>query len=107
MDHKYTTMKIPSDYIEGYEAARARDPETASNYVAHTTIGDPEADYVVERLAPLGQEESRRLIRAGMNSDEEALRSAPSYILDFFKGMEDPPDWVDFSAYIPGNSYVS
>ena len=95
-------MKIPSDYIQGYEAARSRDPETASNYVAHTTIGDPEADYVVERLAPLGQEESRRLIRAGMNSDEETLRDAPSYIRDFFKGMEDPPDWVDFSAYIPG-----
>ena len=95
-------MKIPSDYIEGYEAARSLDPEIASNYVAHTTIGDPEADYVVERLAPLGQEESRRLIRAGMNSDAEALRDAPSYIRDFFKGVEDPPDWADLSAYIPG-----
>ena len=69
-------MKIPSDYIQGYEAARLRDPETASNYVAHTTIGDPEADYVIERLAPLGQEESRRLIRAGMNNDEDTLQNA-------------------------------
>ena len=95
-------MKIPSDYIQGYEAARSRDPETASNYVAHTTIGDPEADYVVERLAPLGPEESWPLIEAGMNNDEDALRDAPSYLRDFFKGMEAPPDWVDFPAHIPG-----
>ena len=95
-------MRIPSDYIEGYEAARALDPETASNYVAHTTIGDPEADYVIERLAPLGQEESRRLIRAGMNKDESVLRDAPSYLRDFFKSMEEPPDWVDFSSHIYG-----
>ena len=55
------TMRIPSDYIEGYEAARALDPEMASNYVAHTTVGDPEADYVIERLSPnWTQEESRR-----------------------------------------------
>lgn len=96
------TMRIPSDYVEGYEAARALDPETASNYVAHTMVGDPEADYVIERLSELGPEESWPLIQAGMNNDEDALRDAPSYVRDFFKGMEDPPDWVDYSAYYPG-----
>ncbi len=95
-------MKIPSDYIEGYETARPLDPEMASNYVAHTTIADPEADYVVERLSSLRPEESWPLIEAGMNNDEDALRDAPSYLHDFFKGIEDPPDWVDFSAHIPG-----
>ena len=95
-------MKIPSDYIEGYEAARALDPEIASNYVAHTMIGDPEADYIIERLAELDSEESRLLIRAGMNKDEDALRNAPAYLRDFFRGMENPPDWVDPSGYIPG-----
>ena len=96
------TMRIPSDYVEGYDAARALDPELASNYVAHTTVGDPEADYVIERLSELDSEESRLLIRAGMNKDEDALQNAPSYIRDFFKGIEDPPDWVDYSAYYPG-----
>lgn len=95
-------MKIPSDYVEGYEAARALDPEIASNYVAHTMVGDPEADYVVERLSELGPEESWSLIQAGMNGDEGVLKDAPSYVRDFFKEMENPPDWVDFSSYIPG-----
>ena len=97
-----TALDIPSDYVEGYEAARALDPEAASNYIAHTMLGDPEADYVVERLSPLGQEESRRLIRAGMNKDEETLRAAPSYLRDFFKGIEEWPAWVDLSSRIPG-----
>ena len=95
-------MKIPSDYVEGYEVARSLDPETASNYLAHTTIGDPEADYVIERLAPLGQEESRVLIRAGMNKDESVLRDAPSYLRDFFNRIEEPPDWIDLSDLTPG-----
>ena len=96
------SMNIPSDYVEGYEAARALDPEMASNYIAHATVADPEADYVIERLAELGSEKSRLLIRAGMDNDEDALRDAPSYLRDFFKGIEDPPDWVDYSAYYPG-----
>ena len=95
-------MKIPSDYVEGYDTARVLDPEMASDYVAHTMVGDPEADYVIERLSELGPEESWPLIEAGMNNDKDALRDAPSYLRDFFKGMEDPPDWVDPSGYIPG-----
>ncbi len=95
-------MKIPSDYIEGYEKARLLDPETASNYVAHTIIGDPEADYVIERLSELGPGESNRLIQVEMNNHGDSASDVPSYLRDFFKGMEDPPDWVDFSAHIPG-----
>ena len=36
--------------MAGYERARLVEPEIADNYVAHTTIGDPEADPVVDLL---------------------------------------------------------
>ena len=95
-------MKIPTDYETGYKTASALDPEMACNYVAHTMVGDPEADYVVERLLSLEPEEAELLIQAGMNNDRDALRDAPSYVRDFFKGIEDPPDWVDHSEFYPG-----
>ena len=96
-------VKIPSDYVQTYEAARAVNPELADKYVAHTLIGDPEADALMEQLAPLGQVESGRLIRAAMdNPGDSALQYAPPLLLEFFEGIKDPPDWVDFNALIPG-----
>ena len=47
------TMNVPSDYLPGYEKARAVDPDVASCYIEHTTIGDPEADELTEALADL------------------------------------------------------
>ena len=95
-------MKIPTDYIEGYEQARAVDAEAADNYIAHTHIGDPEADALVEVLAPLGQDESSRIIQAGIAQDEEALRDAPQVARDFFAPLETPPAWVDLDSFILG-----
>ena len=95
-------MKIPTDYIEGYERARAVDAEAADNYIAHTHIGDPEADALVEVLAPLGQDESSRIIQAGIAQDEEAMRDAPQVARDFFAPFETPPDWVDLDSFILG-----
>ena len=44
-------MNIPTDYISGYEAARTMDADLASRYVGHTTIGDPDADALMDVLA--------------------------------------------------------
>ena len=41
-------MEAPSDYKAGYEKASLVDKETADNYIAHTRIGDPVMDAVVE-----------------------------------------------------------
>ena len=84
--------KIPSDYLaEGrYEQARLLNPELADNYVAHSLIGDPEADAVIEELAPLGQRELGRLVQAGMERDEDALRDAPPLLREFFHRPGDP-----------------
>ena len=96
-------MSIPSDYNAGYEKARAVAPDIATNYVAHTLIGDPLGEAMTEDLAELGEAESGRLIRAAMNEEgEEALRDAPASLRAFFKDAETPPEWLDYSAFAPG-----
>ena len=95
-------MGMPSCYTTGYEKARALDPERASNYIAHTMIGDPEADAVIEQLAPLGQEKAMQFFRAALDRrDASVLQEAPSLVRDFFERMESPPDWLDLSALTP------
>ena len=95
-------MNIPTDYGPGYEMARALEPEIASNYIAHTAIGDPEADALVQELYSLDPGQSGRFIQAAMDGDEETLAAAPTSLLDFFERIESPPDWVDFPSFIPG-----
>ena len=92
-------MGMPSCYTTGYEKARALDPNGASNYIAHTMIGDPEADAVIEQLAPLGQEKAMQFFRAALDKrDAGVLQEAPPLVRDFFARMESPPDWLDLSA---------
>lgn len=96
-------MKIPSDYIQGHQSARAVNPEMADNYVAHTMVGDPDADALVEELAPLGQAQSARLINAAMTmKDMTALLDAPPILMDFFEKAARPPAWVDLGEFDPG-----
>ena len=95
-------IRIPTDYIEGYEAARGVDSELTDNYIAHTHIGDPEGDALVEALAPFGQEEQGLIIQAGMERNEKVLRDAPQAARDFFESIETPPDWVDLDSFDAG-----
>lgn len=96
-------MKIPSDYIHGYEKARAANPQAADNYVAHTLIGDPDADALVAELAPLGAQKSSRLINAAMTmKDMSVLVDAPPVLLEFFEKAARPPEWVDLDAFDAG-----
>ena len=96
-------MKIPSDYKEGYEKARAVAPQMADNYIAHTTIGDPEADALMEEIKDIDQGLTSHFIGAAMRDiDDPVLRKAPSSLVEFMRGMEPPPDWVDFSEFMPG-----
>ena len=95
-------MKVPRDYIDGYARGREVDPERADNYVAHTMIGDPVAEAAIADLDTLGQEESSRLIGAGMVGDEEVLRGAPRTVGEFFASSAEPPEWVDLPSFLPG-----
>ena len=49
-------MNVPTDYVQGYEQARLVDKEAADNYVAHTTVGDPVMDAIMEELTSLPSE---------------------------------------------------
>ena len=96
-------MEIPSDYIAGYEKAKAVDPGMASNYVAHTMIGDPQADAVIEELSSLGQIEAGRYIRAVLDQeDSEAYHDAPATLHELVRELESPPSWVDLPALDAG-----
>ena len=94
-------MKTPTAYIDGHAKGREADPARADNYVAHATIGDPLAEAMVLDLDAAGQEESSRLIRAGMVGDDGGLRGAPRSVREFFESCE-PPDWVDLPSLLPG-----
>ena len=95
--------EMPSDYIPGFQDACTIDRKMASNYLAHTVVGDPSADELVASLASLPPEESTRLIRTAMNDpDDRALRGAPSTLREFFRAIEAAPPWVDHAAFMPG-----
>ena len=87
------TMNIPTDYIQGYEQARAVSPEIADNYIAHTLIGDPLAEEMAADLEELSPEVQNSLIQAAMNNEgEEALRDAPASLLRFFEQSSTVPE---------------
>ena len=96
-------LNAPSAYAEGYARARAVDRAAADNYIAHTLVGDPVMDAVVEEMAPLPQSRVHEFIRAGMEEDREGLRDAPRLLRDFFIDAPQPdPDWLDRDAFRPG-----
>ena len=96
-------MEIPTDYKLGYEKARAVAPDIAANYIAHTHIGDPLAEAMMDDLEELNPEQSGGLIEAAMNNEsEDALRNAPASLRKFFRESETPPEWLDYSAFAPG-----
>ena len=88
-------LKIPSDYIAGYEKARLVEPEIADNYMAHTAIGDPDADSVVDLLFSMSAEERNHLVQGWMDQDEQVMRDSPEPVRSFFEKLDDAPDWFD------------
>ena len=95
-------LKIPGDYLSGYERARRINPGLAINYIAHTNIGDPAADALVEALSTLSRTQAYRYIEAGVKQDTEALREAPDAVKEFFEVVDEPPDWVSQEDFGPG-----
>ena len=96
-------MRIPSDYVQGHATARTVNADLADNYVAHTMIGDPDADALIEALAPFGQADSSRFINAAMTmKDMSSLLDAPPILMDFFEKAARPPEWADLDAFDPG-----
>ena len=96
-------MKIPSDYQEGYKKALQIDRERATNYIAHTTIGDPLADELVDDLSHLDHSLSADLLKTALSADSSRIgRDAPASLKKFMDSCNDVPEWVDFDAMKPG-----
>lgn len=70
-------MRIPVAYRQGYRKALAVDMDAAYTYVAHTLVGDPVMDAVVEDLAPFPQSEVHRYSQTGMEEDHDGMKDAP------------------------------
>ena len=94
--------RVPTCYTKGFQKASEIDPGTASNYLAHTSIGDPEADAVVEALGTLDPALAMQYISAGMDQNEKKLIGAPSVLRGFLADICTVPDWVNFESFIPG-----
>ncbi|MYD78361.1 MAG: DUF2236 domain-containing protein [Gammaproteobacteria bacterium] len=96
-------MKIPSDYQKGYKKALQIDGERATNYVAHTTIGDPLADELVDDLSHLEHNQSAELLKTALSADSSRIgKDAPASLKKFMEFYDDAPEWVDFDAMKPG-----
>ncbi len=67
----------------------------ASNYIAHTLVGDPLAEAMTEDLEELGPGKSWQLIEAAMEDRPGALRDAPASMREFFEEASAPPEWLD------------
>ena len=110
---KTPAIKPPTDYAAGYEKARAIDEGMASNYIAHTLIGDPLGEEVADDLAALERREATRLVTLGMNdSGDPGMGSAPASLRALFEDAEREPEWLDYKGFDPGvrmfhrNSYL-
>ena len=93
---------LPTDYRINAERALAADPAGASNYLRHTLIGDPEMDAIMEEMSYLPAGDVGLFIHAGMEQDEDTLRSAPEALREFFLSPPPDPPWLDREAFGPG-----
>ena len=95
-------MRVPSAYRFGYRRAIPIDLDTAQNYIAHTTVGDPVMDAIAAELATVPREQVHEFIQAGMQEDRDGLKHAPQLLRDFFTDPPSDPDWFDDDAFRPG-----
>ena len=102
LDVRAAPRRIPTDYQAGYEKARQVAPELADNYIAHTLIGDPEMDALLEELSPFPSDKVAQWIHAGMEEEPDGLREAPEALREFFLSPRPDPPWLDYEAFGPG-----
>ena len=90
---------IPSAYRDGYEKARAVDPDLAEQYIRQTTASDGPADAVMDALAGFDTGEVNRLVQTCMRGGGGGV---PPVLRDFFREVERTPAWFAPEALRPG-----
>ena len=89
-------MEVPNSYIDGYKKARRIAPALATNYIDHTTIGDPLADALIADLAQLPAAEAEHLIKQALTENEAVPATAPASLENFIHTCAQQPPWLDF-----------
>lgn len=96
MTAKPAVEAIPSIYRDGYRAARELDPELADRYIAHTTIGDPLADRVVEDLAErFKPQQSSALLATAIKAPGDLPENVPDSLRELMEETSALPHWYD------------
>lgn len=95
-------LDIPHAYRACADRAVAVDADLAARYLRHTTIGDPEADAVMEAFAGHSGSLVQEWIRRGLEGGADALPDAPPVVRDFFAAAGTVPPWFDAARALPG-----
>ena len=89
-------MRIPACYVDGYQAARAQDPELADAYIRHVTIGDPAADAVVDELETLADRaQVHAIIERALSNGGSVQEGTPESLRRLVAEVSVKPDWYD------------
>ncbi len=94
-------MQCPAAYKDSLSRCSDDIKDAAENYIAHTTIGDPELDPIMEELSSIPTNDLHRFIEAGIEQQDQVFRAAPRCLRDFFDNIDEPA-WVDHKAFTPG-----
>ena len=95
-------LGIPSDYVEGYSKALEVNAARATNYIAHTRIGDPIADALMKDLSAMKRLEADALLETALNDpDVRDRQDLPQSLHEFIRESETVPEWVDFAEFMP------
>ena len=87
---------IPACYVDGYNAARARDPEMAERYIRYTTQGDPLADQAVEQLSKVvPPHHVHRTIAKTVDHYDDPPKDTPEALRELIESSAVVPDWFD------------
>lgn len=90
------SIDIPARYVDGYQMARALDPDMAERYIRYTTLGDPMADHAVEQLAKaVAPQQVHRMIAKTVDHYDDPPKDAPEALRELIEASAFVPDWFD------------
>lgn len=96
------SIDIPSAYVDGHGVALETHGARAVDYLAHTCIGDPLADALMNDLSSMEGTEVEALLDAAINDrDTRARADFPQSLLALIQQSETVPEWVDLDAFWP------
>jgi len=82
--------------VDGYNAARALDPDLADRYIRYTTLGDPLADRAVEQLSEVVEPQHvHRTIGRTVDRYYDPPRDTPEALRELIESSVIVPDWFD------------